>query len=233
MNNNKCSSCNVEVSADLRYCPLCGKYVAKNKDESLQETSVSFPKVNKNFTVVERWLKIVKAFLVLAGIVSVATNLFFTTKPYWFPYVVVGLFALWRILFYPFKEGKDHIGTIPMSGIIVAVLLIFIDVYDYYFHGTALGWALSYGTPAVFTGTTLVAFILALTNRNFEEVLTKGIVKITIVDILFLISKLIWFNQFKNWAIFMSLLASFVALFLLFLFKRKRLVKEINRNFHI
>jgi len=233
MNNNHCPNCNVDVSADLRYCPLCGKFVAKNKDARPVETIVSYPKVDQSYTLVERWLKLVRSILILIAIISVAVDMFFKTETFWFPYVLVGLFALWRILFYPFKEGKSHVSSIPMSGIVVAVLLIFIDVYDYNFHGAALGWALCYSAPAVFTATTIVAFILAITNRNFEESLTKGILVISLVDIIFLISKLLWFNQFLNWPIFMSLLASFVALFLLFVFKKKRLVKELNRDFHI
>lgn len=231
--NNRCNNCNVKVSEDLRYCPLCGKFVASDKNAEPKETNSSFPRVDQRFRVVERWLKLVKSLLWLVGIIVVAINLFFSTSPYWFPYVLIGLFALWRILFYPFKEGKSHVGSIPMSGIVVAILLVFIDVYDYNFYGFTLGWALCYGVPAVFTGTTIISFILAITNRNFEESLTKGIVAIFIVEILFLLCKLCWFNQFRNWPIFMSLLSSFVALFLLFLFKKKRLVKEMNRNFHI
>lgn len=231
--NNYCSNCKVRVADDLRHCPLCGKYVAKDKSVQPKESSSSYPKIVNRYHIVEKWLKIVRSLLLLVGIVATAVNLFFETNPYWFPYVIVGLFALWRILFYPFKEGKSHVGSIPMSGIVMAILLIFIDVYDYNFYGVTLGWALCYGVAGVLTGTTIVSFILAITNRNFEESLTRGIVKITIAELLFLLCKRLWFDQFKNWPIFMSLLTSFVALFLLFLFKKKRLLKELNRNFHI
>ena len=211
--SHHCSSCDVDVSTDLRYCPLCGKFVAEETTAVPQENETSFPKVDQSYVVVERWLKLVQALLVFIGIVAVAVDVFFRTEAFWFPYVLVGLYALWRILFYPFKEGKSHVASIPTSGIIIALLLIFIDVYDYKFHGAALGWALCYGAPAVFTTTTVVAFILALTNKNFEESLSKGIVAIGIVDLLFLASKLLWFNQFKNWPIFMSLMSGFIALF--------------------
>lgn len=232
MNKKHCSHCLVDIADELRYCPLCGKYVAENKD-ILPAKEGTYPKVDQSYTIIEKWIKQVRAIMFLLGILSVAINLFFKTEPYWFPYVLVGLFALWRILFYPFKEGKSHISSIPMSGIVVAILLIFLDVYNYCFNGSSLGWALCYAVPAVLTGTTALAFVLALSNRKFEDVLARGMVGIAITNIIFFISKLLWFDQFRNWPIFMSLLASFTFLFLLFMFKRKRLVKEFNRNFHI
>lgn len=227
MNKNRCTNCNVFVQSDIKYCPLCGKFLTESV------TQATYPLVDQSYTVVEKWIKMVRAILVLIGILSVAINLFFTTHPYWFPYVLVGLFALWRILFYPFKEGKSHVASIPMSGIVVAILLVFIDVYNNKTTGAGLGWALCYSAPAVLTGTTLISFILAITNQKYEETLTKKIGLLLVVELLFLGSKLLWFNQFLNWPVFMSLLTSFVTLFLLFLFKKKRLLKELNRSFKI
>lgn len=223
-----CDMCNISVHNSLSYCPLCGRKVGEGKKED-----ASYPQVDFSYTLIEKWIKIVGALLLLLSILSVVVNLFFRTNPFWFPYVIVGIFSLWRVLFYPFKEGKSHLNSIPASGIMIAILLIFIDVYDYKFIGSELGWALCYSAPAVLTLTTIVSFILAINMRKVEESLTKGIVGIGVVNLLFLLSKILWFNQFKNWPIFMSILASFVALFLLFLFKRKRLIKELNRSFHI
>ena len=228
-----CSSCEVSVSEDLRYCPLCGKYVAQTTEDKPKITNVSFPAVDQAYTQVEKWLKLVRAILVLCAIVSVSVNLFFETNPYWFPYVLIGLFTIWRIVFYPFKEGKSHIAGIPFSGIVISLLLLFIDIYGYKFHSTTLGWALGYTVPAVLTLSIVVTFIVAISYKKYEERLTKGIVWLMFSSILFLIGKLLWFNKFPNWPIFMSLLSGFIALCLLFIFKRKRLIKELNRDFHI
>lgn len=228
-----CSSCCVKVGAGLRYCPLCGKFVADNNEAIPVETMESFPRVNETYTQMEKWLKLIRSILFLSAIVVTAINLFFKTDPYWFPYVLIGLYSLWRILFYPFKEGKSHLASIPFSGIIISILLIFIDVYGYYFHGTVLGWALGYTVPAVITFTIVVSFVLALSNRQYEQHLTKGIIWLLLASVLFLIGKSLWFNQFESWPIFMSLLSGSVSLVLLFIFKRKRLIKEFNRDFHI
>lgn len=228
-----CSSCGVKVSDDLRYCPLCGKYVAETSDASPVETKESFPKIDQSYTQVEKWLKFVRAILVLCAFVVTAINLFFKTDPYWFPYVLIGIFALWRILFYPFKEGKSHIASIPFSGIVISILLIFIDVYGSQFHGTSLGWALGYTVPFVLTFSIVVSFVVAIAYKRYEQHLTKGIIWLLLAGALLLLSKILWFNQFAGWPIFMSLLSGAVALVLLFIFKRKRLVKEFNRDFHI
>lgn len=233
MSKQICESCKVKVSEDLRHCPLCGKFVAEDEATPVSTENASYPKINNSFMVVEKWIKKVRAILFLFAILAVAINLFFTTNAYWFPYVIVGLFALWKILFYPFKEGNSHVASIPVSGLVVAILLIFIDVYDHYMYGFSLGWGLCFSAPSVLTGTTVLAFILALINRKFEESLTKGIVVLTILELLFLLSKLLWFNHFETWPLFMSLLTSFVSLFLLFVFKKKRLIREFNRSFHI
>ena len=228
-----CSSCDVGVSADLRYCPLCGKFVAEDADAKPVETSVSFPLVDQSYMQVEKWLKIVRAVLLLCACVVIFVNLFFKTDPYWFPYVLIGLYSLWRIVFYPFKEGKSHIESIPFSGIVISIMLIFIDIYGSEFHGTTLGWALAYTVPSVLTLSIVVSFIVAISYKRYEEHLTKGIFWLLLASVLFLISKVVWFDEFPNWPIFMSLLSGFVSLFLLFIFKRKRLIKELNRDFHI
>ena len=228
-----CSSCGVKVGAGLRFCPLCGKFVAESSDASPIESFESFPKVDQSYTQVERWIKLIRAILALCGVVATTINLFFKTDPYWFPYVLIGIFVVWRILFYPFKEGRSHIASIPFSGIIISILLMFIDIYGYCFHGTTLGWALGYTVPAVLTFAILVSFVLAISHRKFEQHLTKGVIWLLLASILFLIGKLIWFNNLATWPVFMSLLSGVVALVLLFIFKRKRLIKEFNRDFHI
>lgn len=234
MNKNLlCKNCGVKVSNSLKHCPLCGRFVREFNEKEVQDAQENYPVVDLSYIYIAKWVKIVGGLFILLSIISVFVNLFFKTNPYWFPYVLVGIYAVWRILFYPFKEGKSHISSIPMSGIVAALLVIFIDVYNHLCIGTALGWALCYVAPAIFTATTILSFVLAVINRKKEEVLFKGILLITLVNIAFLVSKLLWFNMFRNWPIFMSLLSSFVAIFLLLLFKRKRLIKEINRSFHI
>ena len=86
MNNNYCSSCKVNVSKELRHCPLCGKFVGNTKDETSNKEESSYPKVDMRFIAVERWIKLVRSILVLFGIVSVAVNIFFKSGAYWFPY---------------------------------------------------------------------------------------------------------------------------------------------------
>jgi hypothetical protein len=221
------------VAEDLRFCPLCGKFVAKDEKEEKKELYDSYPCVDMSYIYIVKWIKIVKAVLIFVGILSVLINLIFKTPVLWFPYVIAGLIAIWRVCFYPFKEGKSHISCLPTTGIIIALLLIFIDVYDYNFLHTRLGWALSIAVPAVFGLTSVVSLIIAMANKELGQDLTKGIFIIGAINIIFFICKLIWFNQFFNWPIFMSLLVVVTCLFLLFLIKKKRLVKELNRNYHL
>ena len=43
--NNNCPNCKVRVSEDLRFCPLCGKFVANNKEDHPVQMGNSFPNV--------------------------------------------------------------------------------------------------------------------------------------------------------------------------------------------
>lgn len=233
MNNNFCEKCGVKVESSLRFCPLCGKFVAGDEKSNITTTKNSFPLVDMSYIYIVKWIKVVRSVLQLIAILSVVVNLFFKTPLLWFPYVLVGLFALWRVCFYPFKEGKSHLASIPKTGLILAVLLIFIDVYNANFLSTKLGWALCYAVPAVFLLTALVCFILTIIKTNYEEELVRGMILIEITSILFFICKLIWFNKLSGWPIFMSIVGTTTLICILFIIKRKKLVKEINRNFHI
>lgn len=233
MSKNYCDSCKVNVSEGLRFCPLCGKFVGENEKIEAKVTKHSFPSVDMSYIYIVKWVKIVKSVFVLIAILSVLINLFFKTKVFWFPYVLVGLLAIWRMFFYPFKEGKNHLASLSKTGIIISIILIFIDVYNYYSFGLRLGWALCYATPATLTFTCVLSFILAIIKRNYEEELARGILTVVLVGLMFLLCKIIWFNNFASWPIFMCLVSAFTLLFLLFLIKRKKLVKELNRNFHL
>lgn len=230
---NYCADCKASISEDLKYCPLCGKFVLSEDDDSVQENERSFPVVDTSYIAVVRWVKTVRSALVLAGLLAIFVNLLFRTPVFWFPYVLAGLFSLWRVAFYPFKEGKSHLKSLPATGIIISFLLVFIDVYNYYYLNTTLGWALSYALPSVLTLTIIVTFILALCMPSEEENLIKGMFNVGLVGILFFISKLIWFNECKSWPIFMFFISAFTALFVLFIAKKRRLRDKLNQNFHI
>ena len=233
MNKNFCDKCGVSVESSLRFCPLCGKFVAEKETTTLSETKNTYPNVDMSYIYIVKWIKVVRSALLLVAILATVINLFFKTEVFWFPYILAALFALWRVCFYPFKEGKSHLASIPKTGLILGALIIFIDVYNASFLHTKLGWALCYAAPAVFLVTSVVSFILAIVKTSYEEELARGMILIDFVSILFFVWRLIWFDDLGGWPIFMSIVGTTTLICVLFIIKRKRLVKEFNRNFHI
>ncbi len=233
MREHFCEHCKVKVSEDLKYCPLCGKFVLSDEHGSVEEGKNSYPIYDLSYVYRAKWLKIVRDVLLFLAVLSVFINLFFQTPVYWFPYVLAGLFVVWKVMFFPFKEGQNHIKRIPVSGLLIALFLIFIDIYDHLVIGTALGWAIVFASPAVLTGTIVLSLILALSTSVYDVQLIRGIVYLEIISVIVFVLRLFFFKDFVLWPAFMMNCSASISLFVLFMAKKRRMIKEINRNFHI
>lgn len=233
MRNHFCDHCKVSVSDDLRYCPLCGKYVLKDEKSIAQEGINSYPIYDLSYIYRAKWLKIVRDILIFVAALVTFINILFKTDVFWFPYVLAGLVTLWLVLFYPFKEGQNHIKRIPVSGLIIALLLVFFDVYDHIFLKTTLGWALFFAGPSVLTATAVLSLILALSTSKYDTQLIRGILYLVIISIIIFVLRVFIFKGHEIWPIFMFLVSASASLFILLVAKKRRMVKEINRNFHI
>lgn len=233
MREHFCQHCRVDVAEDLKYCPLCGKFVLKDEHDEAVEGGNSYPIYDLSYIYRAKWLKVVKDVLWFSAFLVVLINLLFDTAVYWFPYVLAGLFAFWKVVFLPFKEGENHIRRIPVSGLIIALLLMFIDIYDHICWGTALGWAIVFASPAVLTATTIMSLILSISTSKYDVQLIRGIVYLVIISVIVFVLRLFIFRSFAIWPTFMFLVSASASLFILLVSKKRRMVKEINRNFHI
>ena len=231
--SNHCANCNLEVAEDLAYCPLCGKHMFKGNTPESKETPNSYPRYDFLYIYRRKWLKQLGLCLLFAGILCIGINLMYKTEPFWFPYALIFLYALWKIVFMPFKEGQNHIKRLPASGLIIAISLILIDLYNHCALGLPLGWAIVFAGPSVLTLTIVLSFIIALATPKYDTQVIKGMIYVSIVNVVFFALRFFVLKGMYIWPNFMALMASVISLFILFVFKRKRLVKEVNRNFHI
>lgn len=233
MREHFCEHCNVTIAEDLRYCPLCGKFVRSDEKATSTEGANSYPIYDLSYIYRAKWLKIVRAsFWFIAGLIAFI-NLVFKPNFLWFPYALAGIFVLWKIVFLPFKEGENHIKRLPVSGIILALFLIFIDIYDHLLVGTPIGWATIYSAPAVGSLVVIVSLILSLCNLNYQSQLVRGIVYMVVISTLVFALNLFVFKESVIWPSFMFFVSSSASLFILVVSKRRRIVKEINKSFHI
>lgn len=233
MENNYCTNCKVSVSADLKYCPLCGKFVLKSEEDKPAELPNSFPKYDFSYIYKQKWLKLVSRILFLLALISAAVNFVFLTRPMWFPYAWLGLILLYVSAFYPLKEDRNHIVCLPTIGVWVAFGLMFLDVYNHLTMGTTFGWAVFVVSPCVLMATMIISCILSLCLGRSGGSLFRGMLWLLFLAIVLFVLKVTIFEDYINWPIWMNLFASTIAFFVPILFKRRRVSSEFNKNFHI
>lgn len=230
---NKCKNCGVIVSEDLKYCPLCGKFVLKNEKDKCEEKENSFPIYDMFYIYKEKWLKIVRAFLLLAVVLSIAINAFFYRGVLWSVYVVIGTLALWLVVFSPFNEGTNHLRRIPFSSLVIAISVILLDFFNHYQFNTPIGWGVIYTAPFVLILGIVLSFILFLVLKNYDLNYMKSNILIMIISIIYFILRLFLLTNYVLWPTFALLIVSVTNFIVLMILKKKRVIEEINRSFHI
>ena len=233
MESNYCSNCKVNVSADLKYCPLCGKFVLSKEGEKPKELQSSFPKYDLTYIYKEKWLKLVSHILFLLALISVAVNYVFVTDPMWFPYALIGLGLVYMTAFYPLKEDRNHVVCLPTIGTSIALGLIILDIYDHVALGVSFGWAAFVVAPCVLMATMVISCILSLCLYRSSGGLLKGMLGLLLIAIVFFVLKVTLFEDYVNWPIWFNLFSSIICVITPILFKRRKMGKEFNKNFHI
>lgn len=227
-----CDDCKVEVSSDLANCPLCGKYLLK-KGEQVEENKYSFPLYNFKYIQKEKALKLIRNLLVLAGAICLFVNLIFWTKPLWFPYALVSLFCLYMMWVHPLRQGGTYLKAMPMSTFYLALLLIFIDAYDYLVAGTKFGWAFAQAVPWIVSAVALTCAIFALTKNKLNISLAKRVMYIAILSIAYFIIKITIFKSLPTYPSLTMVCVSVGLWVMLIMIKPKLIVKSMQKDFHI
>ena len=231
---NKCKNCNVQVSSDLSNCPLCGKYVLNDaKKQKTQENKYSFPVYPMKDIARAKWVNIIRVIFWLIGSICLIVNLIFKTKPYFFPYVITALIMIMSVFISPFSKKESYLKNITRASIILSLFLIFIDVYDYYTLGTALGWGISYSAPLLLSAMVITATVICLASKRYELDMMKSISKLMIYSIIYFLVVVLAFRELVVWPSLVFMLVSVGWFLILQTVKRNILWKELAKNFHI
>ena len=233
MESNYCANCKVNVSADLKYCPLCGKFVLGKEGDSPKELPSSFPKYDLTYIYKEKWLKLVGRIFILLALISMAVNFVFLTDPMWFPYALVGLALIYIIAFSPLKEDRNHIVCLPTIGICIALGLMFLDIYNHFALGVEFGWAVFLVGPCVLILTNIVSCVLSMCLVKNSGGLMRGMLWLLLFAVLCFVLKVTIFEEYINWPIWFNMFSSLISFITPILFKQKRVGRELNKDFHI
>ncbi len=231
--NRYCSSCKVHVSSDLSNCPLCGKYVLSS-GEKIKENKNTYPLYSfKNFQNI-KWYNITRGMFWITAIICLIVNLIFPTKPYWYPYVLALLIMVFHVFIEPLKvKVSQYIKELTIMSIVVSLFLIFIDAYNFYTLSTKFGWALVYAGPGIMTASVITSGIICLCSRKYENELLRSVSFLAIFSVVYFLVMFIWFKNLPLWPSLAFMCVSLLAVAVLELFKRNKLIKELQKEFHI
>jgi len=230
----KCTNCNVDVSSDLAHCPLCGKYVLSDKKQEKPEVNkYSFPIYSMHDIYRTKWVNIIRVIFWLAGIITTLINIIWKTTPFYFPYVIMGLFVIMTVFISPFSKKVSYTKLITRSAIIISLFLIFIDAYDYYTLGTKFGWAMEYTVPFLLSVIVIASASICLASRRSEIDMLKSVGALMLYSIIYFLVVLFAFSELVIWPslVFMSVAVGWFLL--LQVIKRNLLWKELAKNLHI
>ena len=227
--DRRCVNCGVEIAKDLSNCPLCGKHIGPR-----EEIKKSFPIYSLKTFQCARWFNIIRVVFWIVGFCSIIANLVFTTKPFWFPYVLAALVMVFHVFIEPIKNNvSSYIKNLSIMSVLMALFVIFIDAYNSYAFKISFGWAVEYAAPLIMFAGVSASGIICLSSRIYEADLLRRITLLAAISIIYFIIKYFYFGNLTNWPslVFMCVSIGFVAL--LELFKRHKLIKELSKEFHM
>jgi len=227
----RCDICNVQVSSDLSFCPLCGKYLMDSGEKVNNEDAV-FP--NYDYTYVKRgqWVKMVRNIFIATALIVMIVNLLFTSLIY-FPYAWTSLLFIYLAFIQPFKSKGNYLRYAVRLAVCASALLIFIDMYNHLVFEYQFGWSLAYAAPCVLTADAVLIGILALSTHKFELLHFYGALFMVVLACIYLLVESVFFKDVAKWPVLMLICASFVAVLCIFTFKKKKIAKDIKKKFHI
>lgn len=229
----ECSACKVQVSADLSYCPLCGKYLLLNEGDKIEKKDSSFPDYDYTYINRGKWVRTIKTTFINASLICFLINILFGSKPYWFPYVIASLALLYLTVFLPFKRENNFLQCLVRSAVLCSLFLIFIDFYNYKMWGTIFGWSFVYAAPSVLTAFSIVIGILGLSLRKYDVLHFYASLVMILLSGIYLGLKFLFFETTPAWATLMFVCASVIVSIVLLTFKYKKVLKDMLKRFHI
>ena len=218
-----CDSCNVEIEESKTNCPLCGKCVSP--DTINQNTY--FP----NYTITtdkrEPTIKVLEKLSILALLLCFAVDLFCTHTITWSLYVLIGLFLDWVLILRPIKKQFNFAQILTQLSFYLTAFLIFLELYT-----NTWGWGVMYAIPFMLLGFSVLAGIMTLAHGYVDFEMFKPMIMIAFLMTIALIL-LLCFNCPVVWPTLVTFLVSISEIILMFMFRFKRSIRSLKKNFGI
>jgi len=223
MQDNICPNCKVRVDNGANHCPLCGKHISSEPIPDSERTFPIYkPKLDKREPLTSVFIK-----LILLGIVvCMGIDLFLTASISFSLYVLVGGLYTVLVVLLPILKKYSLAQVCTSLVYYTAGVIIFCELIT-----ATWGWGVCYALPGFWIVMAIISaiFMLAFGYVNFE--MFRPMLSIAILSTIALIF-LMCFSQ-VYWLMLVSAFLSWIEIALMFMFRFKRSIRTIKKDFRI
>ena len=218
-----CDKCDTHIADNINNCPLCGKNLAQNQEQSFccyPDNKIWHDKRNLFINIL--------LFIALIGtVLCCAIDLFFNHTLTYSIYTISGCALFVLDIYFPIKKHWSFSTVSTIVGISIGVYVLFIELYT-----NTFGWGVNYVIPffILFMScySTIIIFIRNY-YKGFEFVLPL-IIFTVLATITFAVSYIL---NLVIWPSFSVFLASVTLLIIVLVFKHKKVKQELEKSFFV
>lgn len=218
-----CENCNIFIEDNKPNCPLCGKCI----DEKAEKKNNYYPQYSTIIDKREPIIKILEKLLLLALIICVVVDLFFSKTLFWSLYVFIGMVLLYMLVLRPIKKRYSTAQMLSALAFWLTGFIIFLELYT-----NTWGWGVLYAIPCTWLGLSIISGLLTMIKGYVNFEMFKPLFMLTFLSIVALIL-LLCFNCVIIWPTLVAFLVSSSVIVLMFMFRFKRSLRSLKKDFGI
>ena len=218
-----CSNCKITNMDNTNNCPLCGKEL--KKDNNQPETI--YPKYIGIAEKREPIINILEKILLWALVICLVIDLFITKTLSWSLYVLASLLLVLVIVLQAIKKKNSLAILLTRLTFWLSLYMIFIEFYT-----NSFGWGIQYAIPSMWLGFSIIAGIATLARGYVNFEMFKPMIMIFLMSLITVIV-LLCIGNLALWANIASLLVAASEIILMFMFRFKRSIRSLKRDFGI
>ena len=218
-----CEYCKVDIVDDSPNCPLCGKCI----DDHCEKKNKFYPKYKLVADKREPIIKILEKLSLLFVALSIAVNLFTDKTISWSLYVIISFVLLNFVILRPIKKKFTLAQVLSVVAFWLTCFMLFLELYT-----STWGWGVMYAIPFTWLGLAVLSGIMTMVHGYVNFEMFKPMFMLTFLSAISLILVLC-FNCEVVWPTLVALLVSASEIILMFMFRFKRSVRSLKKDFGI
>ena len=220
---DNCENCKVEIEDKKSNCPLCGKAV--NKDSS--RNNLYYPQYQPIIDKHEPVVSILQKLALLALFICIIVDLFITKTLGWSLYVVAGVALTVAVVLRAILKKDGIAQVLSRLSFWMTGFLVFIELYTH-----TWGWGVQYAIPFMWVAICITFGLTILIQGYVNFEMFKPLILILILSVTSFL--LLFFLKCDIlWPTLTAVLLSASEFILMFMFRFKRSIRSLKRDFGI